>query len=40
MPVMPGIELLRNILADTGFKHIPVLMVTAASQKENLREAI
>jgi two-component system chemotaxis response regulator CheY len=40
MPVMPGIELLRNIRADAGLKHIPVLMVTAEAQKENLMEAI
>ena len=40
MPVMPGIELLRNIRADGSLKHIPVLMVTAEAQKENLIEAI
>jgi two-component system chemotaxis response regulator CheY len=40
MPVMSGIELLRNIRADAGLKHIPVLMVTAEAQKENLVEAI
>lgn len=40
MPVMPGIELLRNIRADASLKHIPVLMVTAEAQKENLVEAI
>ena len=40
MPVMPGIELLRAIRADEKLKHIPVLMVTAEAQKENLIEAI
>jgi two-component system, chemotaxis family, chemotaxis protein CheY len=40
MPVMPGIEMLRNIRADDKLKHIPVLMVTAEAQKENLVEAI
>jgi two-component system chemotaxis response regulator CheY len=40
MPVMAGIELLRNIRADAALKHIPVLMVTAEAQKENLVEAI
>jgi two-component system chemotaxis response regulator CheY len=40
MPVMPGIELLRAIRADENLKHIPVLMVTAEAQKENLIEAI
>jgi two-component system chemotaxis response regulator CheY len=40
MPVMPGIEMLRAIRADENLKHIPVLMVTAEAQKENLIEAI
>lgn len=40
MPIMPGIELLRAIRADEKLKHIPVLMVTAEAQKENLIEAI
>ena len=40
MPVMPGIEMLRAIRADDALKHIPVLMVTAEAQKENLIEAI
>ncbi|HJR75413.1 MAG TPA: chemotaxis response regulator CheY [Nitrospiraceae bacterium] len=40
MPVMMGIDLLRSIRADETLKHIPVLMVTAEAQKENLMEAI
>jgi two-component system chemotaxis response regulator CheY len=40
MPVMTGIELLRAIRADDKLKAIPVLMVTAEAQKENLAEAI
>ncbi len=40
MPVMAGIEMLRAIRADETLKHIPVLMVTAEAQKENLIEAI
>jgi two-component system chemotaxis response regulator CheY len=40
MPVMAGLELLRKIRADEQLKHIPVLMVTAEAQKENLVEAI
>ncbi len=40
MPVMTGIELLRAIRADDSLKAIPVLMVTAEAQKENLIEAI
>jgi two-component system chemotaxis response regulator CheY len=40
MPVMTGIDLLRAIRADEKLKAIPVLMVTAEAQKENLVEAI
>lgn len=40
MPVMSGIDMLRAIRADTGLKHIPVLMVTAEAQKENIIEAV
>ena len=40
MPVMTGIELLRAVRADEKLKAIPVLMVTAEAQKENLIEAI
>lgn len=40
MPVMPGIDMLRAIRADDKLKQIPVLMVTAEAQKENLVEAI
>jgi two-component system, chemotaxis family, chemotaxis protein CheY len=40
MPVMTGIELLRAIRADDKLKAIPLLMVTAEAQKENLVEAI
>ena len=40
MPIMMGIDLLRSIRADDQLKHIPVLMVTAEAQKENLMEAI
>lgn len=39
MPNMTGIELLRNIRADSGLKHLPVLMVTAEAKKENIVEA-
>jgi len=34
MPNMTGIELLRNIRADAGLKHLPVLMVTAEAKKK------
>ncbi|MBI4001040.1 MAG: chemotaxis response regulator CheY [Nitrospira defluvii] len=40
MPVMMGIDLLRAIRADEKLKKIPVLMVTAEAQKENLMEAV
>ncbi len=40
MPVMSGIELLRAIRADSDIKHLPVLMVTAEAQKENIIEAV
>lgn len=40
MPVMMGIDLLRAIRADEKLKQIPVLMVTAEAQKENLMEAV
>ncbi|HXF93713.1 MAG TPA: chemotaxis response regulator CheY [Nitrospiraceae bacterium] len=40
MPVMSGIDLLRAIRSDERLKGIPVLMVTAEAQKDNLMEAI
>jgi len=40
MPIMTGIELLRAVRADDKLKAIPLLMVTAEAQKENLIEAI
>lgn len=36
MPVMDGLDLLKNIRADAGLNHLPVLMVTAESKKENI----
>lgn len=40
MPEMTGIDLLRAIRADAVLKHLPVLMVTAEAQKENIIEAV
>ena len=40
MPVMSGIQLLRAIRAGEALKSIPVLMVTAEAQKENIIEAV
>lgn len=36
MPGMQGIDLLRAIRADDKLKHLPVLMVTAEAQKEQI----
>jgi len=40
MPDMNGIELLRLIKAEERFRHIPVIMQTAASAPEQIREGI
>lgn len=40
MPIMPGIELLKTIRQDPVLKSIPVLMVTAEAQKENVVLAV
>lgn len=40
MPVMTGLELLKVIRADAELKILPVLMVTAEAQKENIIDAI
>ncbi|MBI5855887.1 MAG: chemotaxis response regulator CheY [Nitrospirae bacterium] len=40
MPVMTGIELLRAIRADAELKTLPVMLVTAEAQKENIIEAV
>ena len=39
MPNMTGIELLKQLRADAGLKHLPVLMITAEAKKENIIEA-
>lgn len=39
MPNMTGLDLLKAIRADDGLNAIPVLMVTAEAQKENIIEA-
>ncbi len=36
MPNMTGIDLLKEIRADSSLKHLPVLMVTAEAKKENI----
>ena len=40
MPVMSGIDLLRAIRADKELKAIPVMMVTAEAEPENIMEAV
>lgn len=40
MPDLSGIELLRIVKADPRFRHIPVIMQTAASTPEQVREGI
>jgi len=40
MPVMTGLELLKAIRADAELKILPVLMVTAEAQNENIIEAV
>lgn len=40
MPRLGGIELLRRIKADNRFAHIPVIMQTAASGPEQVREGV
>lgn len=39
MPVMPGIELLREIRSRENLKHLPVLMITAEAGRHQVTEA-
>lgn len=40
MPWMDGFEVLKAVKADAQFKHIPVVMITTVSEKENITKAI
>lgn len=40
MPVMTGLDLLKAIKADAALKDIPVMMVTAEAQQQNIVEAV
>ena len=40
MPNMTGIELLQAVRADADLKSLPVLMVTAETEKEKVLEAV
>jgi len=39
MPIMEGIDLLKEIRKDPNLKHLPVLMVTAEAKREQIIEA-
>jgi len=39
MPIMQGIDLLKEIRKDPNLKHLPVLMVTAEAKREQIVEA-
>ena len=39
MPIMQGIDLLKEIRKDPSLKHLPVLMVTAEAKREQIIEA-
>jgi two-component system chemotaxis response regulator CheY len=39
MPGMTGLDLLKNIRSDARLAHIPVLMVTAEAQRDQIIEA-
>ncbi len=40
MPVMTGLDLLKAIKADAALRDIPVMMVTAEAQQQNIVEAV
>ncbi len=40
MPMMNGIDVLKNMRADDRFKAIPVLMVSTESEDDKIKEAI
>ncbi|MFN5677275.1 MAG: response regulator [Roseiflexaceae bacterium] len=40
MPVMDGIQLCDILKKDNTLKHIPIILLTAASQREELLEAL
>jgi two-component system chemotaxis response regulator CheY len=40
MPVMTGLELVHAIRGNPALKHLPVIMVTAVGQKEEIVQAI
>ncbi len=36
MPIMSGLDLLREVRADANLKHLPVLMVTAEAKRDQI----
>lgn len=40
MPNMSGLEFLKAVRSDSRFAHLPFLMVTAESEKDNIIEAV
>ena len=40
MPDMDGIEVLKEIRADNKLKNLPVMMLTASTDKDNIKQAI
>lgn len=40
MPVMNGIDVIRNMRSDDRFKKIPVLMVSTESEENRIQEAV
>lgn len=40
MPVMTGLEMVHAIRSNPALKHLPILMVTAVGQKEEIVQAI
>jgi two-component system chemotaxis response regulator CheY len=39
MPGMPGLDLLKNVRAESALSKLPVLMVTAEAKREQIIEA-
>jgi two-component system chemotaxis response regulator CheY len=40
MPMMNGIDVLRNMRSDDRFKNIPVMMISTESEDDKIKEAI
>jgi two-component system chemotaxis response regulator CheY len=40
MPVMTGLELVRAIRAQPALQHLPILMITAVGQKDDIVQAV